>query len=51
MYGSHICNEYTIGLDAFIDFVMKDIWAILRGIFVVHANIARMRKNIVQMMC
>jgi tryptophanase len=25
MYGPHICNEYIKGLDAFIDFVKKDI--------------------------
>jgi hypothetical protein len=25
MYGPHLCNEYIKGLDAFIDFVKKDI--------------------------
>jgi hypothetical protein len=25
MYGSRLCNEYIKGLDAFIDFVKKDM--------------------------
>jgi hypothetical protein len=51
MYGQHICNEYIKGLDAFIDFVKKDILDNIRGNFVVLANIAIMRRNIVQIMC
>jgi hypothetical protein len=31
MYGSRLCNEYIKGLDAFIDFVKKDILDNVRG--------------------
>jgi hypothetical protein len=31
MYGPHLCNEYTKGLDAFIDFVKKDMLDNVRG--------------------
>jgi hypothetical protein len=50
MYGSRLCNEYTKGLDAFIDF-MKTCWTTLERIFIVLANIARIRRDIVHMMC
>jgi hypothetical protein len=48
MYGLPLCNEYIKGLDAFIYFVKKDM---LAGTFVAHANIAGMRRNIIQMIC
>jgi hypothetical protein len=51
MYGPCLCNEYIKELDAFIDFAKKDMLDNVRGIFLVLANIARMRRNIVQMMC
>jgi hypothetical protein len=51
MYGSHISNEYIKGVDAFIDFAKKTCWTAIEEIFVVHANIARMRRDITQMMC
>jgi hypothetical protein len=51
MYGSCLCNEYIKGLDAFIDFTKKDMLDTLEEIFLVLANIARTRRNIVQMMC
>jgi hypothetical protein len=47
MYGPRLCNEYIKGVDAFIDFAK----ATLEGTFVVFANIARMRRDIIQMMC
>jgi hypothetical protein len=31
MYGSHLCNEYSKELDAFIDFMMKDMLDNIRG--------------------
>jgi hypothetical protein len=31
MYGSHNCNEYMKGLDAFINFVKKDMLDNIRG--------------------
>jgi hypothetical protein len=31
MYGPHFCNEYIKGLDAFIDFMKKDILDNVRG--------------------
>jgi hypothetical protein len=31
MYGSHICNEYIKELDAFIDFMKKDMLNNVRG--------------------
>jgi hypothetical protein len=31
MYGSHLCNEYIKGLDAFINFVKKDMLDNVRG--------------------
>jgi hypothetical protein len=31
MYGSHFCNEYIKGLDAFIDFMKKDKLDNIRG--------------------
>jgi hypothetical protein len=31
IYGSHLCNEYIKGLDAFIDFVKKDMLDNIRG--------------------
>jgi hypothetical protein len=49
--GPHLCNEYIKGLDAFIDFVKKDMLDNVRGNLVVLANIARMRRNIMQIMC
>jgi hypothetical protein len=51
IYGPHLCNEYIKGLDAFINFMKKDMLDNGRGMFVVLANIARMRKYIIQMMC
>jgi hypothetical protein len=60
LYGLHLCNEYIKGVDAFIDFVKIDMldnnrgnlyWTTLEGIFIVLTNIARMRRDIVQMMC
>jgi hypothetical protein len=51
MYGLCLCNEYIKELYAFIDFVKKDMLDNVRGIFLVLTNIARMRRNIVQMMC
>jgi hypothetical protein len=52
MYGPHLCNEYINGLDAFIDFVKKDMLDNVReNVFVVLTNIARMTRNIIQMMC
>jgi hypothetical protein len=47
MYESCLCNEHIKGLDASIDFMKKRCWTTLEGIFVVFANIARMRRNIV----
>jgi hypothetical protein len=47
MYGSCLCNEYIKGVDAFFDFTKKTCWTTLEGIFVVLANIARMRRDIV----
>jgi hypothetical protein len=46
-----LCNEYIKGLDAFIDFVKKYRLDNVRGNLYVLANIARMRRNIMQMMC
>jgi hypothetical protein len=60
LYGPHLCNEYIKGVDAFIDFVKIDMldnnrgnlyWTTLEEIFIVLTNIARMRRDIVQMMC
>jgi hypothetical protein len=31
MYGSHLCNEYIKRLDAFINFVKKDMLENVRG--------------------
>jgi hypothetical protein len=31
MYGSRICNEYIKGLDAFFDFMKKDMLDNVRG--------------------
>jgi hypothetical protein len=31
MYGPHLCNEYIKGVDAFIDFVKKDMLDNVRG--------------------
>jgi hypothetical protein len=31
MYGSHLCNEYIKGVDAFIDFTKKDMLHNIRG--------------------
>jgi hypothetical protein len=31
MYGSHLCNEYIKGVDAFIDFMKKDMLDNIRG--------------------
>jgi hypothetical protein len=31
MYGPHLCNDYIKGLDAFINFVMKDMLDNVRG--------------------
>jgi hypothetical protein len=31
MYGSHLCNEYIKELDAFIDFMKKDMLNNVRG--------------------
>jgi hypothetical protein len=31
MYGPHLCNEYMKGLDAFIDFMKKDMLNNVRG--------------------
>jgi hypothetical protein len=31
MYGSHLCNEYIKGLDAFMDFTKKDMLDNVRG--------------------
>jgi hypothetical protein len=31
MYGTRLCNEYIKGLDAFIDFVKKDMLRNIRG--------------------
>jgi hypothetical protein len=31
MYGLHLCNEYMKGLDAFIDFMKKDMLDNVRG--------------------
>jgi hypothetical protein len=47
----HLCNKYIKGLDAFIDFMKKDMLDNVRRIFIVLANIARIRRNIIQMMC
>jgi hypothetical protein len=38
-------------VDAFIDFTKKDMLDNIRGKFVVLTNIARMRRDIAQMMC
>jgi hypothetical protein len=46
-----LCNEYIKGLDVFIGFAKKDKFNNVIGTFVVVANIAIMRKNIVWMMC
>jgi hypothetical protein len=51
MYGPHLCIEYIKGLDAFIDLAKKDMLDNVEGIFVVLTNNARMRRNIIQMMC
>jgi hypothetical protein len=51
MYGSRIYNEYIKGLDVFIDFMKKDMLDNVRGAFVVLVNIARMRRNIIHVMC
>jgi hypothetical protein len=51
MYGPRLCNEYIKRVDAFTDFTKKIYWTTLEGIFVVLANIARMRRDIAQMMC
>jgi hypothetical protein len=47
MYEPRLCNEYIKQLDAFINFTKKDILDMLERIFVILANIARMRKNII----
>jgi hypothetical protein len=31
MYGSRLCNEYIKGVDAFIDFMKKDMLDNIRG--------------------
>jgi hypothetical protein len=51
MYGPRLCNEYIKGVDEFIDFTKKDMLDNIRGIFVVLANIAKLRRDIAQMMC
>jgi hypothetical protein len=51
MYGPRIYNEYIKGLDVFIDFMKKDMLDNVRGAFVVLVNIARMRRNIIHVMC
>jgi hypothetical protein len=33
MYGSHLCNDYIKGLDAFIDFMKKHLLGNVRGNF------------------
>jgi hypothetical protein len=47
MSGPCLCNEYIKGFDAFIDFTKKD----MLDNFVVLANIASTRRNIMHMMC
>jgi hypothetical protein len=51
MYGPRLCNEHIKGLDAFIDFAKKDMLDNVRDNLFVLANITRMRRNIIQMMC
>jgi hypothetical protein len=51
MYGPCLSNEYINELDAFIDFAKKDMVDNGRGFICCLASIARMRRNIVQMMC
>jgi hypothetical protein len=31
MYGPHLCNEYMKGLDAFVNFMKKDMLDNIRG--------------------
>jgi TATA-binding protein-associated factor Taf7 len=35
MYGPHLCNEYIKGVDAFIDFVKKDMRARMIALYIV----------------
>jgi hypothetical protein len=51
MYVPCLCNEYIKGVDAFIDFAKNTWWTTLEGIFVVLANIARMRRDIAHIIC
>jgi hypothetical protein len=46
MYGPRLRNEYIKGIYTFIDFTKKDMLDNIEGIFVVLANIARMRRDI-----
>jgi hypothetical protein len=51
MYEPRLCNEYIKGVDAFLISQRKTCCTTLEEIFVVLVNIARMRRDIVQMMC
>jgi tryptophanase len=45
MYGWHICNEYIKGLDAFIDFVKKDMLDNIGGNLCCHCKHCKIEKK------
>jgi hypothetical protein len=47
MYGPHLCNEYIKWLDAFIDFMKKDILDNVRGNLCCPCKHCKNEKNIV----
>jgi hypothetical protein len=51
MYEPRLCNKYIKWLDAFIDVAKKDMLYNIRENIYCFPNIARMRRDIVQIMC
>jgi hypothetical protein len=51
MYGSHICNEYIKGVDAFIDFTKKVKLDNIKGNICCTCKHCKNEKSIAQIMC
>jgi hypothetical protein len=46
MYGPHLCNEYIKGVDAFIDFVKKDMRARMIALYIVDLSMKTSRNTL-----
>jgi hypothetical protein len=51
MYGPRLCKEYMDGVHAFIENAKKIWWTMVDSIFIAHARIAKMRRDIFKRMC